>query len=169
MREFIDSVEQQLGSKRDAAAFLGYSARQYFNIRQKKERGESPYPRVASLLALKALLLKKHPFRKESSVTNQKSRLNRNAARPEFLAALKKIEPLIKAGHDRKTVHGRLAEKGFITMSYATFCRHLKEHQERPATPAPPVSSHAAAESPRPRLVKKRGEAPIESPSRLKR
>lgn len=66
MKNLIDFFQSRFGTNQDAAAFLGYSVRQYFTIRKKIERGESMHPRVASHLRYKALLLNHQPINKES-------------------------------------------------------------------------------------------------------
>ena len=60
MQNLIDFFHAHFGNHRDAAAFLGYSVRQYYNLRQKIEGGQSLNPRIESHLRYKALLLRKH-------------------------------------------------------------------------------------------------------------
>lgn len=63
MRTIIDFIHERFANHRDAAAFLGYSVRQYYSIRKKIERGESLHPRVESHLTFKAFLLKKQSLK----------------------------------------------------------------------------------------------------------
>ena len=100
-------------------------------------------------------------------MTEHSTRLDRNAGRPEFLAALKKMEALFEAGFDRKTVHGLLRDKGILTMSYPTFCRQLTRHKGQMATPKT-LGFGVVAKSARTRLLKSTSREAGQPPSALK-
>lgn len=66
MRNLIAFFNARFDNHQDAAAYLGYSTRQYYNLRKRIERGDSLNPRVESHLTFKALQLKKHLQSQES-------------------------------------------------------------------------------------------------------
>lgn len=60
-----------------------------------------------------------------------KGKIARNAAKIEFLANIEDVLSLISRGYNLKNVHSELTEKGRFTMSYYTFCWHLRLHNEQ--------------------------------------
>lgn len=137
MIEHLKFLEVILGSYDAAAKYLGYSVRQYYNIRRSILEGKSLKPRVKTLIVSKVSRLKPKDFKETRYMSKPDiPRLGRNAGRIEFIAAQKQIQSLIEAGFDRKKIHAVLAEKGQITMSYATFCYQYKKFNATAPEPA---------------------------------
>jgi len=75
-------------------------------------------------------------------------RIARNMGRVEFIACRETIDAMRRQGFDNKKIHAALAEKGRVTMAYATFCYHMtrfakaeaemEERQSRYASTAKP-------------------------------
>lgn len=93
------------------------------------------------------------------------TRIERNMGRVEFTAALKKIQKLLEAGYDRKKIHNILSDKGFLTMSYGTFCAQMKKFKDRLGA-ALPLGSGRYAESSREVPPKKSAAAIPARPSK---
>lgn len=60
-----------------------------------------------------------------------KGKIARNAAKIEFLANVEDVFSMISRGYNLKNVHSELTEKGRFTMSYYTFCWHLRIHSKQ--------------------------------------
>lgn len=58
MRELLQYLIDTLQSQRAAADYLGYSRRQFFNIRKKVEDGATLHPRVETHILQKVIQLK---------------------------------------------------------------------------------------------------------------
>jgi len=57
MQEIIDDLLHMLGTHTAAAEALGYTDRQYRNIRRRVERGEGLHPRVETFILVKSQML----------------------------------------------------------------------------------------------------------------
>jgi hypothetical protein len=57
MKDIIDLLFYLMGSHTAAARALGYTGRQYRNIRKKVENGESLHPRVETFLLVKSQMI----------------------------------------------------------------------------------------------------------------
>lgn len=129
MTELLALLHSTIQNRKAEAAYLGYSAKGYFNIRQLIERGESLHPRVEAHLRLKASLIasrnKEAPF-----VTDPLYRTARNQGRVQFKAAWKKIKKLLGDGQDFKSIHAILMGEGHLTISYPVFCRYLAKARQ---------------------------------------
>jgi hypothetical protein len=64
--------------------------------------------------------------------------------RVELLAALDRVQKLLKAGYDRRKIHSLLLEEEILTMSYPTFCFQLNKLAVTAKEPAPVTSAHSA-------------------------
>ncbi len=54
MKDIFDQLLRQLGTYAAVARALGYTERQYLNIRRKVERGEELHPRVDTFIRIRA-------------------------------------------------------------------------------------------------------------------
>jgi hypothetical protein len=54
MNDIFDQLLRQLGTYAAVARALGYTERQYLNIRRKVERGEELHPRVDTFIRIRA-------------------------------------------------------------------------------------------------------------------
>ncbi len=57
MKEIFDDLLRMLGTHSAAAEALGYTDRQYRNIRRRVEKGEDLHPRIESSILLKSQML----------------------------------------------------------------------------------------------------------------
>ena len=57
MKDIFDQLLRQFGTYAAVARALGYTERQYLNIRRKVERGEELHPRVDTFIRIRAQLL----------------------------------------------------------------------------------------------------------------
>lgn len=57
MKEIIELLLRQMGSHSVVARALGYTGRQYRNIRKKVENGENLHPRVETFLLVKSQMI----------------------------------------------------------------------------------------------------------------
>jgi hypothetical protein len=57
MKDAFDHLFRLLGTQAAVAKALGYTDRQYLNIRRKVERGEKLHPRVASFLQMRIQMI----------------------------------------------------------------------------------------------------------------
>jgi len=57
MKDVFDHLFRLLGTQAAVAKALGYTDRQYLNIRRKVERGEKLHPRVASFLQMRIQMI----------------------------------------------------------------------------------------------------------------
>ena len=139
MIEYLIFLEISLGSYAAAAKHLGYSVRQYYNLRRSILKGTALKPRVKTLIIDKASRLKLKDI-KEPHFMDKRTvpPLGRNAGRIEFIAAQIKIQALYEAGYDRKKIHAKLVEEGLISMSYATFCVQFKKFNAGELAPGRP-------------------------------
>ena len=154
MLEHLVFLEKIFGPYAAVAEFLGYSLRQYYNIRKRAASGETFLPRVQTHIQDKVAFLKTQNVKESPAVTkNNISRIGRNVGRIEFKAVLKKIQGLLDAGYDRKKIHAKLMEDGQITMSYSTFCNHMANLQDG-TLKASSQGSGLLSESPRIRSLK---------------
>lgn len=66
MTDVFDHLFRLLGTQAAVAKALGYTDRQYLNIRRKVERGEKLHPRVASFLQMRIQMIEGftpvHPY-----------------------------------------------------------------------------------------------------------
>ncbi len=58
MKETLDLLLKTCGSQSAVAKALGYTERQYLNIRRKVERGENLHPRVKTHILVKLQMIK---------------------------------------------------------------------------------------------------------------
>lgn len=54
-------------------------------------------------------------------------RIAKNMGKVEFLANLDEIRQMLAQGYNYKNVYSKMAEEGRFTMSYFTFCHHLRQ------------------------------------------
>jgi hypothetical protein len=59
MKDIFDLLFRKLGSQSAVAKALGYTCRQYLNIRRKVERGEELHPRVETFILVRAQMLER--------------------------------------------------------------------------------------------------------------
>lgn len=59
MKDIFDLLFRKLGSQSAVAKALGYTGRQYLNIRRKVERGEELHPRVETFILVRAQMLER--------------------------------------------------------------------------------------------------------------
>lgn len=59
MKDTFDLLFRKLGSQSAVAKALGYTDRQYLNIRRKVERGEELHPRVETFILVRAQMLER--------------------------------------------------------------------------------------------------------------
>lgn len=57
MKDIFEQLLRQLGTYAAVARALGYTERQYLNIRRKVERGEELHPRVDTFIRIRAQIL----------------------------------------------------------------------------------------------------------------
>jgi len=57
MKEIIELLFRQMGSHTAVARALGYTGRQYRNIRKKVENGEKLHPRVETFIRVKSQMI----------------------------------------------------------------------------------------------------------------
>lgn len=84
-----------------------------------------------------------------------------NTGKLEFIAAMDEIHPLFSMGHTKLHIFNEMAKCGKFTMSYDTFCYHMrifyadKEQPEKPApnAPARPANAGPAAPASGPRFI----------------
>ena len=147
MIELLKFLEIATGSCAAAAGFLGYSERQYFNLRRSILEGNPLKLRVKTLIISKVSRLKTKDAKEPHDMKNASAPpLGRNAGRIEFIAVRDKVQALLEAGYDRKKTHAKLVEEGLITMSYSTFCNQLKKAIA--AAPVPNLSPAAPKSGP---------------------
>lgn len=53
-------------------------------------------------------------------------KIARNTGKIEFIANLEKTKEMIEAGYNYKNIHTKMLNAGRFTMSYFTFCYHLR-------------------------------------------
>jgi hypothetical protein len=128
MIELLKFLEMAKGSYAAAAGFLGYSERQYYNLRRSILKGAPLKLRVKTLIIGKVSRLKTENAKEPHDMNKESApRLGRNVGRIEFIAVSNKVQALLDAGYDRKKTHAKLVEEGLVTMSYSTFCNQLKK------------------------------------------
>lgn len=84
-----------------------------------------------------------------------------NTGKLEFIAALESITPLFSMGHTKLHIFNEMTKCGKFTMSYDTFCYHMrifhgdKEQPEKPVpnAPARPPNARPVAPASGPRFV----------------
>jgi len=62
-------------------------------------------------------------------VTVHINRTARNLGRVQFRAARKKIQEMLEAGYDFKTIHRTLSDEGRLTICYSVFCDYLAKER----------------------------------------
>ena len=55
-----------------------------------------------------------------------KKKIARNTGKIEFIANLEKTKEMIEAGYNYKNIHTKMLNAGRFSMSYFTFCYHLR-------------------------------------------
>lgn len=74
MQDILDSLLNSLGTHGAVAKALGYSERQYYNIRRALDRGQQLNPRVQAVI-----LMRSQPFRRDASPESPRRGLPRLA------------------------------------------------------------------------------------------
>ena len=74
-------------------------------------------------------------------MNGKNKRIARNQGTVEFLANLGEIQTMLEQGYNKRNVHGKLLEKGRITMSYYTFCANYTAYNKKKKNLAKPVES----------------------------
>ena len=59
-------------------------------------------------------------------VTTSTKKIIRNTGKIEFLANLEEIKQMMNAGYNYKNIHSKMLNAGRFSMSYFTFCYHLR-------------------------------------------
>ncbi len=62
MKDIFDLLFRRLGTQSAVAKALGYTERQYLNIRRKVERGEELHPRVETFILVRTQMLEGNSF-----------------------------------------------------------------------------------------------------------
>jgi len=66
------------------------------------------------------------------------TRTARNMGRVQFRAVWKRIQELLEAGYDFKSIHRMLTEEGKLTICYSVFCDHLAKAKQSETSPWKP-------------------------------